>query len=338
MVPLDTQVPRWGDAPYVDARLSGELTLSAALEHLYVLLPVLDGAKHYWVGPEEVDKLVRTGGAWLAGHPERELIARRYLARRPVYVTDALARLDALDDTPPTVATELDPEVDDDVETGDGGAAPTGDPTGASPTVTLARLRAAAVVTALHDVGAHRVVDLGCGEGALLRDLLADPTFTQVLGVDVSARALETTERRLGLDRMPDSVRARLRLRQSSATYRDPELEGQDAVVLMEVVEHVDPERLPDLVRSVFAQARPSAVVVTTPNAEHNVLYTQLAAGAMRHRDHRFEWTRAQFRTWATTTADDHAYAVSFRPVGADHKVHGPPTQLALFTRADPTR
>ncbi len=132
-------------------------------------------------------------------------------------------------------------------------------------------------------------------------------------------------------------MRARLRLRQSSVTYRDPELEGQDAVVLMEVIEHVDPERLPDLVRSVFAQARPSSVVVTTPNAEHNVLYPHLAAGTMRHRDHRFEWTRAQFRDWATATADQHGYAVSFRPVGSDDEVHGPPTQLALFTRVEAT-
>jgi len=346
VVPLDARVPRWGDAPYVDAHLTGELTLASALEHLYVLLPVLDGAKHYWVGPDEVDKLVRTGGSWLAAHPERELIARRYLARRSAYVTDALARLDALDDhmvgreneVEDGAGSEAGNDAQSRVEVAEKPTGATESAPGEPPTVPLARQRAAAVVTALHDVGAHRVVDLGCGEGELLRDLLADPTFTEVLGVDVSARALETAERRLGLDRMPDTVRARLRLRQSSATYRDPELEGRDAVVLMEVVEHVDPERLPDLVRSVFARARPSAVVVTTPNAEHNVLYPHLAAGTMRHRDHRFEWTRAQFRTWATTTADEHAYAVSFRPVGPEDEVHGPPTQLALFTRVEPTR
>jgi 3' terminal RNA ribose 2'-O-methyltransferase Hen1 len=198
----------------------------------------------------------------------------------------------------------------------------------------LRALRRAAVVAALREERAASVVDLGCGEGDLLRELVPDPAFTRVLGVDVSHRALETAARRLQLERMPDSQRARLELVQSSATYRDDRLAGFDALVLMEVVEHVDPPRLPALERTVFAHARPTSVVVTTPNAEHNVRFPGLAPGALRHPDHRFEWTREEFRAWAERTGDAHGYAVRHLPVGEDDPQVGPPTQLAVFRRA----
>ena len=313
--PLDPRLPAWGDSRYVDLRLTGSMTVHEALTHLYVLLPVLDGSKHYWVGQDEVDKLLRAGGSWLAGHPERDLVLRRYLAHQRDYVSDATQRLEALDDAVPE--GDLEPD-----------AAPAPDPRA----LPLARLRADAVLAQLRALGAHRVVDLGCGEGALLRDLVTDPTFTEVVGADVSARALDRAARRLGLDRMPGRQRARLSLVQSSATYRDPRLHGYDATVLMEVIEHVDLERLPALERSVFAHARPRAVLVTTPNAELNVTFDRLAAGTMRHPDHRFEWSRAQFAAWAGRVADEHGYAVQLRPVGEEDPRLGPPTQLAVFT------
>jgi 3' terminal RNA ribose 2'-O-methyltransferase Hen1 len=196
----------------------------------------------------------------------------------------------------------------------------------------LAKARRAAVLAALREVGASRVLDLGCGEGALVRDLLQDRAFTEIVGVDVSARALQYAARKLRLDRMPERVAARLTLRQGALTYTDARLAGYDAAVLMEVIEHVDPNRLGALEHSVFASAKPAAVVVTTPNAEYNVLYETLDAGAMRHSDHRFEWTRAEFRAWAERVAAQHAYAVSYKPVGEEHPAHGPSTQLALFT------
>jgi 3' terminal RNA ribose 2'-O-methyltransferase Hen1 len=314
--PLDPELPWWGDSRHVDVTLVGRLPLAHALSHLYVLLPVLDDAKHYWVSTDEVDKLVRTAGAWLATHPERDLVTRRYLKHQRSFVTDATARLDALDDTVGGVTAGPEPACETDAPT------------------PLVRLRAAAVVAALRDVGARRIVDLGCGEGDLVRELLADPVFTEVVAVDVAAGALERAERRLALTRMPDSVRARLTLRQSSATYRDRALEGYDAIVLMEVVEHLDPDRLPALERSVFGHARPASVIVTTPNSEYNVRYERLAAGTMRHPDHRFEWTRAEFAAWAGAVGDAYGYAVELRPVGEVDDELGPPTQLALFTRA----
>ena len=201
--------------------------------------------------------------------------------------------------------------------------------------VALVEQRKGAVLAALRVAGAARVVDLGCGEGALMRLLLADRSFTEVLGVDVSARALQIAARRLRLDQLSERQRERVRLVQSSLTYRDARIAGFDAVVLMEVIEHVDLPRLGALERTVFAHARPGTVVVTTPNVEHNVRYPDLPAGTMRHRDHRFEWTRAQFRAWADAAASEHGYRVRYLPVGADDPEVGPPTQMAVFTRND---
>ncbi len=311
-LPLDPEQPAWGDSAYVALTASATMTVADALTQLYVLLPVLDDAKHYWVGDDEVDKLLRAGGTWLAAHPERELITARYLRHARSLVTTATDRLAERDDA----ASAAD---DDDANDK------------AEPPRPLAARRREAVVAVLKAEQARRVVDVGCGEGTLLRELIADPAFTAVVGVDVSGRALERAERRLQLDRMPDSQRDRLQLLQSSVTYRDDRLAGYDALVLMEVVEHIDPERLPALERSVFGHARPGVVLVTTPNAEHNVRFPDLPAGALRHRDHRFEWTREEFRAWAQACAERYGYAVRYEGVGDDDAEVGPPTQLAAF-------
>jgi 2-polyprenyl-3-methyl-5-hydroxy-6-metoxy-1,4-benzoquinol methylase len=368
-VPLDPTVPAWGESRYVDLRLSGEVRLADALNHLYVLLPVLDGAKHYWVGVDEVEKLVRAGQGWLRTHPERELIAEKYLAHRRSLVMTAVGRLAEVDDTEPQA---LDNAVPDDEPARDAvpdagpeagtpavGAPPTatgattagaiaagttaagataaglaeaaGRPTAGGRQPGLAVRRRDAVLAALRAAGASRVVDLGCGGGALTRCLLDEPSVAQVLGVDVSHRALEVAARRLRLDRLSDRQRDRVTLIQSSLTYRDARIAGFDAAVLMEVIEHLDPPRLPALERCVFGYARPRTVVVTTPNVEYNVRYPGLPAGTVRHRDHRFEWTREQFRAWAGATASRHGYTVRYVPVGPDDPELGPPTQMAVF-------
>ncbi|MFE9323915.1 3' terminal RNA ribose 2'-O-methyltransferase Hen1 [Nocardia sp. NPDC052278] len=380
-LPLDPAFPEWGDSHYVRLELAGTIRLADALAHLYVLLPVLDGAKHYWLAADEVDKLIRAGAGWLAEHPERGWITRRYLARRQSLVRTALARLAEVDDVE---AEELDAveEGGDEALGATDGAADAADWSGSGPEAagdnagpgvpaatrsteisaaaaaeseatsahataaepaategqegapSLAVMRRAAVLAALREVGAHRVLDLGCGEGALLRELLADKAFTEVVGVDVSMRALNITKRRLRLDRMPERVAQRLTLLQGALTYTDARLRGYDAAVLMEVVEHVDEPRLGALEYSVFGSAAPGSVVVTTPNAEHNVVYETLPAGKFRHSDHRFEWTRAEFGNWASRVAEQYDYAVRFAPVGVEHPEFGPPTQLALFTKA----
>ena len=292
------------------------MRVADALSQLYVLMPVLDDSKHYWISAEEVDKLMRAGGDWLGAHPERDLITRRYLGHHREFVNNAMTRLAEIDDS--------DPDALDNAVTEDDDPRPT----------PVAQLRTAAVIAVLRSEGASSVVDLGCGEGSLLRELVPDPTFGKVLGVDVSHRALELAARRLHLDRMPDRQRARLELIQSSAVYRDERLLDYDALVLMEVIEHLDPARLPALERTVFGHARPTSVLVTTPNAEYNVRYEFLPAGLMRHRDHRFEWTRPQFAAWADSTAAAHGYTVRYLPIGAVDPDVGPPTQMAVFRRA----
>jgi 3' terminal RNA ribose 2'-O-methyltransferase Hen1 len=319
---LDPAFPEWGESRYVDLRLTGRVRLAEALNHLYVLLPVLDDAKHYWVSIDEVDKLVRAGGGWLAGHPEKEVITRRYLAHRQELTGEALARLADADDAAPE---ELDNALDEARVL-----------TAADPPVPLKEQRRGAVLAAVRACGARRVGDFGCGDGVLVADLLAEQSIERVVAVDVSARALQAAARRLRLDQMSDAQRARVELFQSSLTYRDDRLAGLDAAVLMEVVEHVDPPRLGALERVVFGPAGPATVIVSTPNAEHNVRFETLPPGAMRHPDHRFEWTRAQFRDWAGRVAAGYGYQVRFLPVGADDPEVGPPTQLAVFGRAVP--
>ncbi|MFE6236207.1 3' terminal RNA ribose 2'-O-methyltransferase Hen1 [Cellulosimicrobium sp. NPDC057862] len=325
--PLDPTVPAWGASRYVDLRLHGTRRLADALAQLYVLLPVLDDAKHYWVSTDEVDKLVRAGGGWLADHPERAQILRRYLAHQRRYVEDATARLAALDGAAPA-----EEQVVPDGEVSPDGAAP---PEEDAPEPPLARQRADAVLGVLHEVGARTVVDLGCGEGALLRRLAADRTFTRVLGTDVSARELERAAARLRLHDANDAERERVRLLQSSLTYTDDRLAGFDAAVLMEVVEHVDASRLDALAQAVLGHARPRVVVVTTPNAEYNVHYPNLLDGPggsrVRHPDHRFEWTRAELRAWADAAADRYGYAVEHRDVGPLAPDVGAPTQMVVL-------
>ncbi|MFD8833607.1 3' terminal RNA ribose 2'-O-methyltransferase Hen1 [Streptomyces griseofuscus] len=321
-VPLDTEFPQWGDSRYVRLVLASEtLTLAEALRHLYVLLPVLDDAKHYWVSADEVDKLLRAGEGWLPGHPEQQLITSRYLSRRWSLTRQArealeLVRLAEADDSE---VEEIDNAVGEETEAEE------------KPTP-LAVRRRAAIVGALRAAGAARVLDLGCGQGQLVQELLKDIRFTEIVGVDVSVRALTIAARRLKLDRMGERQASRVQLTQGSLAYTDKRLKGYDAAVLSEVIEHLDLPRLPALEYAVFGHARPRTVVVTTPNVEYNVRWETLPAGHVRHGDHRFEWTRAEFRAWATDVAERHGYDVEFAPVGPDDPEVGPPTQLALFT------
>ena len=323
-IPLSGAHPEWGDSRYVDLTLTGTTRLGDALNHLYVLLPVLDDSKHYWVAPDEIDKLIRAGQGWLAEHPERGLIARRYLAHQRALAGKALSTLDEsrlADDTAEPDTVDPAPVAEEDAELPP-----------VAKRAPLALQRRAAVLAALAGTGATRVLDLGCGAGALLADLVKDRRYTEIVGVDVSPVALRMAERRLRLDRLPERQRERIRLWQSALTYRDDRLCGFDAAVLMEVVEHLDPWRLPALEDAVFGHARPATVVVTTPNVEYNTRYEGLAAGALRHHDHRFEWDRAQFRDWAGSVAAGYGYTVGFQGVGEDDPDAGTPTQLAVFT------
>ena len=316
-IPLDERFPAWGDSEYLDVSLSATIPLKDLLEHVFVLVPVLDDDKHYWVGRDEVDKLLRKGGEWLQLHPDRELITRRYLRYDRLLMGEALARLMEDEARAPDAAAAAHDAEEQALER----------------PLRLADLRLAAVLEVIRRRGAGRVLDLGCGSGKLVQSLLAETGVEKVVGMDVSHRALEAAARRLNLEGMTPRQRARVELVQGALTYRDARLEGFDAAAVVEVVEHLDAARLGSFERVVFGHARPATVVVTTPNSEYNVRFENLPAGAFRHRDHRFEWSRAEFRQWAEGVAASNGYEVEISPVGdVDAKV-GSATQMAVFTR-----
>lgn len=316
-LPLDTRFPDWGESPYHDVTLRSRTRLVDLLRHLSVLVPVLDYAKHYWVGRDEVEKLLRRGEEWLAQHPERENITRRYLRDLVPLTREALARLCVDDDPDPDAASAAQAAVEQGFERG----------------LSLNSQRHGAVLAALEACGARTVLDLGCGEGKLLRALLASPRFDRILGVDVSLRCLERAAERLRLDRLAGKRRDRIQLCHGSLVYRDRRLTGFDAACLVEVIEHLDPPRLAALERNVFAHAAPRTVIVTTPNVEYNVRFESLAPGHMRHSDHRFEWCRAEFLGWCTAVAAHHGYEVRTLGIGPDDPEVGAPTQMGVFTR-----
>jgi 3' terminal RNA ribose 2'-O-methyltransferase Hen1 len=311
--PLDPQFPEWGEGRCYAVALEGVVPLHRLLNHLYVLMPVLDNDKHYYIGEDEVEKLMRHGADWLPAHPERDFITRRYLKRSRRLVQSAVERLAAT--------------------SGDGTRLEEDSPEEAMPS--LHEMRLSAVVSELKRAGARRVLDLGCGEGRLLERLLRDAAFTEIVGMDVAGAALERAGRRLNLDRLPARQAERLRLLHGSLTYRDRRLEGFDGAAIVEVIEHLDAWRLPNFERVVFECARPGVVVLTTPNAEYNRLFPGLGDGGLRHPDHRFEWTRTEFQAWAAGMAERFGYTVRIEGLGPSDASAGAPTQMGVFTRRD---
>jgi 3' terminal RNA ribose 2'-O-methyltransferase Hen1 len=315
-LPLDDQFPEWGLGPAYTVTLATTARVQDVLRQLTVLIPVLDDDKHYLVGEDELDKLLRRGEGWLDQHPERKLIADRYLRYRRSLVRDAIERMTTTDGSDP-----------------DGQSEPASNPEEAvERPISLHEERLKAVTSVLRDRGAKRVLDLGCGEGRLISRLLDDRQFTEILGVDASSIALKHAARRLRLDRSP--AQGRVQLINGALTYRDKRLAGFDAAAIVEVVEHLDPFRLATFERVVFESAKPGLVIVTTPNREYNQVFESLTAGTLRHPDHRFEWTRAEFASWAQGIADRFGYSVELAGVGPVHSDFGQPSQMAIFSRA----
>jgi 3' terminal RNA ribose 2'-O-methyltransferase Hen1 len=315
---LDDKFPEWGASPYVTLTLAGTVRLQDLLTHLYVLIPVLDNEKHYWVADDEIEKLLKRGEGWLGAHPEKDLIVSRYLKRQRSLTREALTRLLAED--APSDEADQTPSVEPPV-------------TERAPSLHDQRLQT--VLSVIRDTGAKRVVDLGCGEGKLLKLFLSEKQFETILGMDVSWRSLETAKERLRLDELPERQRNRIELVQGSLTYRDQRLNGFEAAAIVEVIEHLDASRLATFERIVFEFARPTYVVLTTPNAEYNTIFETLPAGEFRHGDHRFEWKRTEFEGWASGVAERFGYGVRFEPVGPVDVEKGAPTQMAVFTQKE---
>ncbi len=313
--PLDERYPDWGDSPYFSVTVRKTTTLSDLLTHLYVLVPVFDARKHYYVGEEEIQNLLRKGEGWLAQHPEKEEIVRRYLRYQQSLYRSAIYQL--LRDEGGAMKDEENEE--------------STDTAAVAVTPRLNDQRLMAVLDVLKSSGAMRVLDLGCGEGKLLRRLMKDKQFTEIVGLDVSVRCLEIASARLKLEQLSESQASRIKLIHGSLMYRDKRLEGYDAASVVEVIEHLDPPRLKAFERVVFEFAKPRTIVLTTPNAEYNAVWEMLPAGEFRHADHRFEWTRQEFQTWANAIATRFGYTVRFQGIGPEHAEHGTPTQMGIF-------
>jgi len=328
-LPLDAQFPAWGEADLYTVRLEGMQTVQDMFTHLYLLLPVLDNSKHYYVDRDETEKLIAHGGTWLAAHPERALIARRYLRYKRPLITSALARLTEIEDEAASAdEEEAEAETPETPE-----PEPTRQPKDAEPGLHEQRLNA--VMAAIREVGARSLADLGCGEGRLLRLALQESALTRILGMDVSSQALAVARRRLRLDRLPAAQRQRIEVEQGSLLYGDRRLEGFDVAALVEVIEHLDPPRLSAMERVIFEHARPRRVVVTTPNREYNVHWEPLGSERLRHQDHRFEWTRAECQAWAERVAATYRYRFSRQEFGPAEERLGAPSQLVIFDRLD---
>jgi 3' terminal RNA ribose 2'-O-methyltransferase Hen1 len=313
---LDEVYPLWGASRYVNLSLKKNLRLRDLLRHLYVLIPVFDLQKHYWMGEAEVEKLVSHGEGWMEEHPAKELIARRYFNKIGRYARIALDRLDNGEAGPEDAAAED----------------PASDRPEAEAFVPLNTRRLEAVLTAVRESGAASVIDLGCGEGNLLRLLLKEKTLQKIAGVDVSASTLERAKERLNWEKLPNAAKERLSFFQSSLTYRDKRFAGFDAAAVVEVIEHLDENRLGAFAEALFGAAKPKTVILTTPNREYNKNYPSLSALRLRHPDHRFEWTRAEFRAWAEKTAARYGYMFRIEEIGDHDEEAGAPTQMAVFT------
>jgi 3' terminal RNA ribose 2'-O-methyltransferase Hen1 len=313
---LDPKFPEWGSSFYYTVELSGQVKLQELLSHLYVLVPVLDAEKHYWIGEDELEKLLRHGEGWLAGHPEKETIVRRYLRRKTSLIRAALERLTEEEEPDPDASEEKHTKEELVIE----------EP------LKLWQQRMATVVHVLKEIGAKRVLDLGCGEGRLLKALLEEKSFQEIVGLDVSYHSLEIANERLRMETLAPRQKERIKLVHGSLVYKDDRLGGFDAACVVEVIEHLDPPRLAAFERVLFEHARPKTVLITTPNSEYNSKFATLPAGQFRHKDHRFEWTREQFQSWAQGISARFGYATKFLPIGPEDPQAGPPTQMGVFT------
>ena len=311
---LDEKFPEWGSSPYIDLTISGKVKLSELLNHIYVLIPVFDKQKHYYMAEDEIKKLLEHGEGWLADHPQKEKITRRYFTARKSYARRAMDILNENEGVDTVEEEQETPEKE--VFT------------------PLNTQRMETVRDAVLASGAASVIDLGCGECRLTSLLLNEQQIKRVAACDVSVSVLEKAAQRLHLDRMQPARRNKLTLMQASLTYRDKRFEGYDCACVVEVIEHIEPMRIPAFERAVFEFAAPRTVILTTPNREYNANYEHMEENALRHGDHRFEWTREEFRAWTEHICEKFGYSCEISGIGTNDEKLGTPTQMAVFTKA----
>ncbi|PYF06198.1 3' terminal RNA ribose 2'-O-methyltransferase Hen1 [Ureibacillus chungkukjangi] len=281
--------------------LKGSTTLQMGLRQLFVLIPVLDNYKHYYIDEQEVEKIVRYGEGWLDKHPKREFILRQALRFKEVYGQFENQH------------TKKENE--------------------SSPKLRLNDLRYDKIVGKVNQLKRKEtVVDLGSGEGKLSEKLGFIDGVKEILAVEPSESAtLKALKRFEKAAQDKNFVKPRQIF--GSLFYYDERLKGKDVLILCEVIEHIDEYRLPKIIQTILQDYRPRTLIITTPNQEYNEVYGM--GGDYRHPDHRFEWTREEFQTWCKTQNENHEYNIAFDGIGEEHELHGYPTQMCLFTRKE---
>ena len=333
---LDESFPEWGSSPYINLTISGNVKLSELLNHIYVLITVFDKKKHYYISSDEIRKLLNHGEGWLADHPYREKITRRYFNARKSYARRAM---DILLGEDPDEAENADVTADENeisentAETADISSEGNVSETEKKERTPLNTKRMETVRDAVLKSGASSVIDLGCGECRLTSLLLNEQQIRRVTACDVSAAVLEKAAQRLHLDRMNTFRREKLTLMQASLTYRDKRFEGFDCACVVEVIEHIEPMRIPAFERAVFEFAAPKTVILTTPNREYNTNYEHMQDNELRHGDHRFEWTRDEFKKWTDHICEKFGYSCEISGIGDNDEKYGTPTQMGVFTK-----
>jgi len=310
----DDEFLEWGESKYATITLSATIQLKDLLNHLYVLIPVFDTQKHYYISNEEIEKLLTHGEGWLNEHPQMKYITKRYFGRRRGLVSKALEKL---------IECELEPEA---------AQALLEEPEESAETkLSLNQARLQSVLDEVIASGARTVIDMGCGEGNLTRMLIREKQLQKVAATDVSSTVLEWAKEKLKVDRMHETLQEKLTLFQSSLTYRDKRFEGFDCACVVEVIEHMDPPRMDAFARVLFGYSKPKTVVLTTPNIEYNVNYEFIKGSSLRHGDHRFEWNREQFATWAQSVCEKYNYRATIKEIGELDGENGAPTQMGVF-------
>ena len=327
---IDEKFPEWGESPYVNLTVSGRVRLADLLCHLYVLIPVFDRQKHYFVTESEVDKLLLHGAGWLEEHPMRNYIVQRYFPKTRSYADAAMQRLSERDD-------DKVPEGNHNgVLKRENERTPEGDGDGTERKEIFHRLdqmRLHAVVQEIIRCGASSVIDLGCGEGKLLELLLPVRDIRRLCGMDVSAGVLERAGKRLFREEHPWKERKRLELIHGSLLYKDSRLPGYGAACVTEVIEHIPLEKLKLFEKVLFREVSSDTIILTTPNREYNARYQSVGEGKLRHEDHRFEWTRNEFSVWTARICEQYGYEVQIKGIGEEDETYGFPTQMGVFTK-----
>lgn len=311
---LDEKFPNWGESYYINLTIKGKVLLKDLLSHLYLLIPIFDKQKHYWIGKDEIEKLLNHGKGWLENHPHKNYIISRYFNRKKSYMQTAIKLLDEnpIEETDDASTKEQTPRL---------------------PNLNTQRLQA--VIDTLKQHNITSVIDMGCGEGKLLNLMLKDSFFTKIAGFDVSFSILEQAHRKLKLDKIHELTRKKITLFQSSLTYKDQRFNGYDAATVVEVIEHMDENRLWAFREILFGETAPKLVVITTPNIEYNEIYESLSKDKLRHGDHRFEWTRNEFQEWCNEICDQFGYKVKFSDIGDNDIQKGSPTQMGVFIKCE---